>query len=50
VFNGQIEKAHQILREISEAENEMRIYNWWWGTQGRDDLANYAIHFVNTIP
>jgi tetratricopeptide (TPR) repeat protein len=50
VFDGQIEKAHQILRDISEAEYEMTIYNWWWGTQGRDDLANYAMQFVNTIP
>jgi tetratricopeptide (TPR) repeat protein len=50
VFDGQIEKAHPILRDISEAEYEMTIYNWWWGTQGRDDLANYAMQFVNTIP
>jgi tetratricopeptide (TPR) repeat protein len=50
VFDGQIEKAHRILRDISEAEYEMTIYNWWWGTQGRDDLANYAMQFVNTIP
>jgi lipopolysaccharide biosynthesis regulator YciM len=50
VFIGQIEAAYPILGEINEAEYEMRLYNWWWSLQGRDDLAAYAMKYVDTIP
>jgi hypothetical protein len=31
-----------MLAEIPEAEQEMSVYIWWWGTQGRPDLSALA--------
>jgi len=50
VFSGQIEAAHPVLAGIEEAKYEMTIYHWWWGTQGREDLAKYALQFVESVP
>jgi tetratricopeptide (TPR) repeat protein len=50
VFTGEIDTAHQILSGIEEAKNEMTLYNWWWGTQEREDLASYALQFVESAP
>jgi O-antigen ligase len=48
VFSGQIEAAHGLLDRISEAKEDMRLYNWWWGLQGRDDLAMFALQYVES--
>jgi tetratricopeptide (TPR) repeat protein len=48
VFDGQIDVARLILVGIPEATSDMTVYNWWWGTQGRDDLATYAIEYVHS--
>jgi tetratricopeptide (TPR) repeat protein len=40
VWTGRYGEAHKLLNEIPEARWEMEVYAWWWGTQGRDDLAN----------
>ncbi len=42
VWAGQLDQAADMLAGISEAKSEMRVYIWWWGTQGRQDLANQA--------
>ena len=42
IWNDQLDKAQTILADIPEAQNELKIYAWWWGTQGRDDLAAQA--------
>jgi tetratricopeptide (TPR) repeat protein len=42
VWAGRFDEALPLLAEIPEAEYEMGVYTWWWGTQGRDDLANAA--------
>lgn len=39
---GQLDAAAQLLMEIPEAQHEMKIYAWWWGTQNRADLSNRA--------
>ncbi len=39
---GQYDKAVEHLSHIPEARQELNIYAWWWGTQGREDLASSA--------
>lgn len=45
-WSGQFNKALGLLVDIPEAMNEMDVYVWWWGTQGRPDLAEFASHMV----
>jgi hypothetical protein len=37
-----MEKALFFLDKIPEAKEELGIYVWWWGMQGRPDLAQKA--------
>jgi len=39
---GALDEAQPLLEGISEASQELGVYAWWWGTQGRDDLAERA--------
>jgi tetratricopeptide (TPR) repeat protein len=39
---GRYEPATPLLVAIPEARQELETYNWWWGTQGREDLAQQA--------
>ena len=45
-WSGQFNKALGLLVDIPEAKNEMDVYEWWWGTQGRPDLSESASHMV----
>jgi hypothetical protein len=49
VFNGQIEAGRETLVGIPEALSDMQVYNWWWGTQGRDDLVSYTDQYIRSI-
>ncbi len=49
VWLGQPARALPLLREIPEAKGEMDTYAWWWGTQGRDDLAARATLMVKQL-
>jgi hypothetical protein len=49
VWAGDLEKAVGQLAEIPEARDEMDVYSWWWGTQGRDDLAEQARSMVSRL-
>ena len=40
VWLGRMDEAQTLLVEIPEAREELGVYVWWWGTQGRDDLAD----------
>ncbi len=42
VWLGDMDKAQILLDRISEAQHEMQVYTWWWGTQGRPDLSKNA--------
>jgi hypothetical protein len=42
VWLGDFEKAKSLLLDIPEAQEELDVYIWWWGTQGRDDLSENA--------
>jgi hypothetical protein len=34
--------ALPLLDQISEAQNEMDVFSWWWQDRGRVDLANQS--------
>ena len=42
VWLGDMDKAQTFLDQIPEAQNEMKVYIWWWETQGRLDLSERA--------
>ncbi|MEW6085911.1 MAG: O-antigen ligase family protein [Chloroflexota bacterium] len=42
VWLGENGKARPYLTQIPEARSELDIFVWWWGTQGRNDLAEKA--------
>jgi hypothetical protein len=42
VWSGQLDKAVPLLSQIPEVAGELETYSWWWGTQDRADLAEYA--------
>ena len=42
VWLGYMEKAHPYLLQIPETKEELDVYTWWWGTQGRSDLSENA--------
>jgi hypothetical protein len=39
---GALDEARPLFEGIPEASQELGVYAWWWGTQGRDDLAERA--------
>ncbi len=41
-WNGEFERALPLLEGIPEASVELRVYPWYWRTQGREDLARRA--------
>lgn len=42
VWAGQFDQALDLLPQIPEARDELAVYPWWWGTQGREDLSANA--------
>ena len=42
VWAGEPDLAAPMLSAIPEASQEMGVYVWWWGVQGRQDLAAQA--------
>ena len=38
-WTGDYGRALVLLEQIPEAERELKIYTWWWHSQGNDDLA-----------
>ena len=40
---GQFDLAYQLMEPLPESRSEMDVYQWWWGTQGREDLASNAM-------
>ena len=42
VWSADNHDAEPLLRTVPEAAGEMAVYTWWWGTQGRPDLARLA--------
>lgn len=46
---GDTDKAQQLLDRIPEAQHEMKVYIWWWGTQGRPDLSERASLMISRL-
>ncbi len=49
VWNGQIDAALPLLSLISESNQELTNYQWWWGELDRPDLAAYAEHYIELV-
>ncbi len=49
-WQGELDQATALLSDIPEARSEMGTYSWWWGTQGRDDLAAQAAAMAKRLP
>lgn len=44
-----INDAPLYLGKIPEAESELNVYKWWWGTLGRQDLSIKAFRLSSYI-
>jgi hypothetical protein len=42
VWIGEMKIAQTYLAQIPETKDELDVYVWWWGTQGRSDLSGNA--------
>ena len=49
VWHGDYESAKTYLTDIPEAKEELSVYVWWWGTQGRSDLSLKAEHMLEML-
>ena len=49
VWLGEMDKAKALLEQIPESQQEIGVYSWWWGVQGRQDLAIYAFEFGSRL-
>ena len=49
VWLGDMDKARVLLEQIPEAQDEMKVYIWWWGTQSRPDLSELASSAVSQL-
>ena len=38
-WSGRLESGINLLTEIPNAEQELQVYEGWWGEQDREDLA-----------
>lgn len=48
-WSGQLELGAALLMNIPEAREELGTYSWWWGTQGRQDLAQRALQMADLL-
>jgi hypothetical protein len=46
---GNFLNAKPLLSKIPEAKEEMTTYSWWWGTQKRADLAEFASQMATQL-
>ena len=49
IWSGDLAHARPLLKSVPEAPNELGVYIWWWGTQGRTDLAQRAAAAVGDL-
>lgn len=49
VWLGQLDEAAPLLMGLPETAQEMDTYAWWWGTQGRADLAARATQMAKLL-
>lgn len=46
---GEMDNAQLLLESIPESQSELEVYEWWWGTQGRQDLSANAYQLVSLL-
>ena len=46
IWDGLPEKALPLLYQIPESNQEVSVYSWWWGEQGRPDLVMLAKEYL----
>jgi len=46
---GEMDKAQLLLERVPEAQKELNVYVWWWGTQGRRDLSIKAFQMASRL-
>ena len=49
VWTGQLEKSLEMLSALPESRSEMSVYQWWWGSQNRPELAKSAATMVGLL-
>jgi O-antigen ligase len=49
VWQGDLDKATELLLNIPEATDEMQVYIWWWETQNRSDLSQKAKNMAGQL-
>ena len=49
VWLGRFDRAAALLGPIPEASYELGVYSWWWGTQGRVELADRAVRMAKAL-
>ena len=49
VWQGDLVMAQPLLSQTPEALEELDVYIWWWGTQGRDDLSENAALMLDVL-
>jgi len=49
VWLGDMDNAQTLLDQIPEAQKEMKVYIWWWETQGRSDLSEKASIVISQL-
>lgn len=49
VWEGKLAEATPLLEKIPEASTELGVYAWWWGTQDRPDLSEYASREIQLL-
>ncbi len=46
---GETDQAAPLLEQVPEASKELVVYEWWWGTQHRADLADKASMMLSLL-
>ncbi|OQY41920.1 MAG: hypothetical protein B6242_16725 [Anaerolineaceae bacterium 4572_78] len=52
LWRGELDSAQNLLQQLddqAEIIEELGNYSWWWGTQNRTDLAEYAAEMVERL-
>jgi hypothetical protein len=49
LWQGELDRAQQLLSMIPETREELDAYHYWWLEQDRADLSGYTITMIQRI-
>jgi O-antigen ligase len=52
LWQGQLDLAQERLRQLDDQDElieELSNWSWWWGSQDRTDLSNYATEMIHLL-